>query len=74
MKSVYILLELFEINEIQFQKKYNLKIHLGNSTIFGDNSLRSLAMRVWNSLPILLILRKSQTGVFPISRFLVILL
>ena len=41
----------FEINEISVLKKYDLKIPTGNSETFGDNRLRSLAPRVWNSLP-----------------------
>ena len=41
----------FEKNENSVSKKYELKIPIRNSVTFGDNSLRSLAPRVWNSLP-----------------------
>ena len=39
-------------NENSVSKTYDLKIPTRNSVTFGgDNSLRSLAPRVWNSLP-----------------------
>ena len=41
----------FEKNENSVSKKYELKIPIRNSVTFGDNSLRSLTSRVWNSLP-----------------------
>ena len=41
----------FEKNENSVSKKYELKIPIQNSVTFGDNSLRSLAPHVWNSLP-----------------------
>ena len=43
--------DYFEKNENSISKKYILKIPIRNSVTFGDNSLRSLAPRVWNSLP-----------------------
>ena len=41
----------FEKNENSVSTKYDLKIPIRNSVTFGDNSLRSLAPRVLNSLP-----------------------
>ena len=38
-------------NENSVSKKYDLKIPVQNCVTFGDKSLRSLAPRVWNSLP-----------------------
>ena len=38
-------------NENLVSKKYDLKIPIQNSVTFGNNSLRSLAPQVWNSLP-----------------------
>ena len=46
--------DYFEKNENSVSKKYDLKIPIGNSVTFGYNSLRSLAPRVWSSLPKLL--------------------
>ena len=46
--------DYFEKNENSVSKKFNLKIPIGNSVTFGYNSLRSLAPRVWSSLPKLL--------------------
>ena len=43
--------DYFEKNENSVSKKYNLKIPIRNSATFGENSLRSIAPRVWNSLP-----------------------
>ena len=43
--------DYFEKNEISASKKYHLKTHIRNSVNFSENSLRSLAPRVWNSLP-----------------------
>ena len=40
----------FEKNQNSLSKTYDLKIPIWNSVTFGDNSLRSLAPRVWNSL------------------------
>ena len=40
-----------EKNENSVSEKYDLKKPTRNSVTFGDNSLRSLAPRVWNSLP-----------------------
>ena len=37
--------------ENSVSKKYDLKIPIRNSVTFGEKSLRSLARRVWNSLP-----------------------
>ena len=36
--------------ENSVSKKYDLKIPVRNSKTFGDNSLRSLALRLWNAL------------------------
>ena len=43
--------DYFEKNENSVSKKYDLKVPIRNSVTFGDNSLRSLAPPVWNSLP-----------------------
>ena len=43
--------DYFEKNANSVSKKYDLKIPIQNSITFGDKSLRSLAPRVWNSLP-----------------------
>ena len=43
--------DYFEKNENSVSKKYDLKIPIRNSATFGENSLRSIAPRVWNSLP-----------------------
>ena len=43
--------DYFEKNENSTSRKYDLKIPMRNSVTFGDNSLRCLAPRVWNSLP-----------------------
>ena len=43
--------DYFETNKNTVSKKYDLKIPIQNGVTFGDNSLRSLAPRVWNSLP-----------------------
>ena len=43
--------DYFQKNENSVSKKYDLKIPIRNSVTFGDKSLRSLAPRVWNSLP-----------------------
>ena len=40
----------FEKNENSVSKKYDLKLPIRNSVTSGDNSLRSLAPRDWNSL------------------------
>ena len=45
------IMDYFEKNENSVSKKYDLKIPIRNSVTFGDKSLRSLAPRVWNSLP-----------------------
>ena len=36
-------------NEKLVSKKYDLKIPIRNSVTFGDSSLKSLALPVWNS-------------------------
>ena len=43
--------DYFGKNENSVSKKYDLKIPIQHSVTFGDKSLRSLAPRVWNSLP-----------------------
>ena len=43
--------DYFEKNKNSVSKKYDLKIPIRNSVTFGDNSLRSLASRVWDFLP-----------------------
>ena len=43
--------DYFEKTENSISKRYDLEIPIRNSLTFGDNSLRSLASRVWNSLP-----------------------
>ena len=43
--------DYFGKNENSVSKKYDLKIPIRHSVTFGDKSLRSLAPRVWNSLP-----------------------
>ena len=43
--------DYFEKNGNSASKKYDLKIPIRNSVTCGDNGLRSLATRVWNSLP-----------------------
>ena len=43
--------EYFEKNKNSISKTYDLKIPIRHSVTFGDNGLRSLAPRVWNSLP-----------------------
>ena len=43
--------DYFEKNENSVSEKYDLKIPIRNSATFGENSLRYLAPRVWNSLP-----------------------
>ena len=45
------IMDYFEKNENSVSKKYDLKIPIQNSVTLGDKSLRSLAPRVWNSLP-----------------------
>ena len=51
-KTVQLLLRtILKKNENSVSKKYDLKIPIRNSVAFGDNSLRSLVPRVWNSLP-----------------------
>ena len=42
--------DYFAKNENSVSENYDLKIPIQNSLTFGDNSLRSLALRVWNSL------------------------
>ena len=51
--------DYFEKNENLVSKKHDLKIPIRNSVTFDDNSLRSLAPPVWNSLPKLL---KTETA------------
>ena len=41
----------FEKHEKSVSRKCDLKISIRSSVTFGDRSLRSLAPRVWNSLP-----------------------
>ena len=41
----------FIMDENSVSKKYDLEIPIRNSVTFGDKSLKSLAPRVWNSLP-----------------------
>ena len=41
----------FEKHEKSVSRKYDLKISIRSSVTFDDRSLRSLAPRVWNSLP-----------------------
>ena len=43
--------DYFEKSENSASKKYDLKRPIRNSVTFGDNRLRSLAPRVFNSLP-----------------------
>ena len=43
--------DYFQKNENSVLKTYDLKIPIQNSVTFCDKSLRSLARRVWNSLP-----------------------
>ena len=44
--------DYFEKNENSVSRKYDLKIPVRNSVTYGDKSLRCLAPRVWNSLPL----------------------
>ena len=41
----------FEKSKNSVSKKNELKVPIRNIVSFGDNSLRSLAPQVWNSLP-----------------------
>ena len=45
------IIDYFEKNENLVSEKYDLKILIRNSVTFGDNNLRSLGPRVWNSVP-----------------------
>ena len=46
-----LIIDYFEKNENLVSEKYDLKILIRNSVTFGDNNLRSLGPRVWNSVP-----------------------
>ena len=43
--------DYFEKTENSISKRNDLEIPMRNSLTFGDSSLKSLAPRVWNSLP-----------------------
>ena len=51
-KSPSFIKDYFEKNENSVSRKHDLKIPVRNSVTFGDKSLRCLAPRVWNSLPL----------------------
>ena len=46
-----LIIDYFEKNKNLVSEKYDLKILIRNSVTFGDNNLRSLGPRVWNSVP-----------------------
>ena len=45
-----LLRTILKKNEISVSKKYHLKTPIRKSVTFSENSLRSLAPHVWNSL------------------------
>ena len=51
-KSPSFIRNYFEKNDSSISKKYDLKIPVRNTVAYGDKSLRCLAPRIWNSLPI----------------------